>query len=226
MTEFPDAGIAIVADDHGLYRRGLSLLLQDRLGFSEVIEAASFDEALDMLAENANIKLALFDLTMPGMGGPESLAVVRETYPALRLAIVTASEERDHVVESVSTGLDGYLPKSLSDDEIVAALEGIMQGQVYVPRLVTNGIPLKPHVSVPRTPRAAGSSGEIRLEDLTPRQRDVLRCISKGCSNKEIARELDIAEGTVKIHLAALFTHFGVRNRTELATRAQRLVEA
>lgn len=224
MTEMANAGMAVVADDHGLYRRGLSLLLQDRLGFEKVIEAASFDEALDILADNPKVRLALFDLTMPGMGGPESLTVVRETYPALRVAIVTASEERDHVVESVSAGLDGYLPKSLSDEDFVAALEGILQGQVYVPRLVTNGPALR--APVPRPVRPGSGVGDIRLEDLTPRQRDVLRCISKGYSNKEIARELDIAEGTVKIHLAALFTHFGVRNRTELATRAQRLVEA
>jgi DNA-binding NarL/FixJ family response regulator len=225
MTQAATIGTALIADDHGLYRRGLSLLLQDGLGFEHVVEASSFDEALDMIANDPGIRLALFDLSMPGMGGPESLAEVRQTYPDIRVAVVTASEQREHIISTVSAGLDGFLPKSLPDDDIIAALQGILKGQVYVPRMIANAGPAA--VAPPRVPRPApGSSGDIRMEDLTPRQRDVLRCISRGCSNKETARELDIAEGTVKIHLAALFTHFGVRNRTELAMRAQKLVEA
>lgn len=225
MKNMATTGTALIADDHGLYRRGLSILLQDGLGIKTVLEAASFDEALDILASEPGIKLALFDLSMPGMGGPESLAEIRQTYSDLRLAVITASEHRDHVVSTVSSGLDGFLPKSMSDEEIVAALKGILSGQVFVPRIITSANPL-PAAQNRQSRAPSGPGSEVRLEDLTPRQRDVLRCISRGCSNKETARELDIAEGTVKIHLAALFTHFGVRNRTELAMRAQKLAES
>src|SRR5262245_19736648 len=89
--------LALIVDDHGLYRAGLKLLLEDRLGFERVIEAGGFDEALDRLADTPAIKLALFDLSMPGMGGPSSLAVVRSSYPDLRVAVISGMEDRENV---------------------------------------------------------------------------------------------------------------------------------
>lgn len=206
---------ALIADDHGLYRVGLRMLLEDRLGVTEVIEVGGFDEALDRLADTPSIKLALFDLSMPGMGGPASLAVVRASYPDLRVAVISGLEDRANVDATLAHGLHGFVPKSLSDDKIVAALKDVMAGKVFVP-LVTAA------KSVPSPAPTANQAAA--MEGLTPRQRDVLAGIVRGLANKEIARELDIAEGTVKIHLAALFSHFHVRNRTELATRAQRLM--
>lgn len=210
----------LVADDHSLYRTGLSFLLKDKLGFSSVIEAATFDAALDRLSEPAKIDLALFDLSMPGISGPESLSVVKETYPGLRVAIVSGSEERNDVLRTVATGLSGYVPKSLPDDEIVNALQDILGGRIYVPRFMTSGISSGDKTSAVGSVEMQGDPGGGAVtKPISPRQRDVLDCVRRGLSNKEIARELEIAEGTVKIHLAALFSHFGARNRTELATR-------
>jgi len=217
---------ALIADDHGLYRTGLSLLLKDRLGVADVIEVSGFDDALDRLAGEPDIKLALFDLSMPGMGGPESLRIVKETYPHVRVAVVSGSEDKDNVLRAVAVGLNGYVPKSLAEEEIASALQTIVSGDVYVPRFTIASVPAKmvgldadAAVSAPIAP----PSSTVNVEDLTPRQRDVLNCILRGLSNKEIARELEIAEGTVKIHLAALFNQFAVRNRTELALRTQTL---
>ena len=159
---------------------------------------------------------------MPGISGPEGLSVVKETYPGIRVAIVSGSEERNDVVKAVAMGLNGYVPKSLADDEIVGALQDILDGRVFVPRFMTSG-------NADQTAKGGNSEGSSGKGDsgrgatyksISPRQRDVLDCVRRGLSNKEIARELDIAEGTVKIHLAALFSHFGARNRTELATRS------
>jgi DNA-binding NarL/FixJ family response regulator len=209
----------LIADDHGLYRAGLGFLLKDRLGVEEVIEAGTLDDALDLLAGGAGIKLALFDLAMPGMTGPESLAAVKTTYPDTYLAVISASEDRNNVLKCVSTGLRGYIPKSLSEDEIAKALEMMLGGYIFVPPFIAATAPAPTPPASLDPPRPAAP----RLQALTPRQRGVLDCILEGRSNKEIGRELDIAEGTVKIHLAALFAHFGAHNRTELATRAQRL---
>jgi DNA-binding NarL/FixJ family response regulator len=213
---------ALIADDHGLYRTGLALLLKDRLGVADVIEVGGFDQALDRLADTAGISLALFDLSMPGMGGPDSLRVIKETYPDVRVAVVSGLEERDYVLKAISIGLNGYVPKSLSEDDIAAALQQIVAGHIYIPKFMT-----LPASSVPGNRSdndfAGLASATPRLDELTPRQRDVLACILRGRSNKEVARDLSIAEGTVKIHLAALFTIFSARNRTELATRAQAL---
>ena len=217
-------GSVLVADDHSLYRTGLRFLLKDRLGFDDIIEAGSFDEALDRLADTKSIELALFDMSMPGVGGPASLSIVRETYPNVRVAVVSASEDRDNVLAAIATGLAGYVPKSLPDDEIVTALRGILDGRIYIPSFMV----VKPAVTaqslaVPAAIEVSGSKSETiapsPARDVTPRQKDVLNCVRRGLSNKEIARELDMAEGTVKIHLAALFANFGVRNRTELATK-------
>ena len=225
--------VALIADDHSLYRSGLGLLLRDQLGFAAVIEAASFDEALDRLADTPQIALALFDLSMPGMGGPQSLAVVRASYPTVRVAVISGSEERENVVQSIAASLHGYIPKTLPEAEIVKALHDIMAGRVFVPVLIATAQPAGDKAARDATAGGNGASAHapphttsapVTLEGLTPRQRDVLGGIVRGLANKEIARELDIAEGTVKIHLAALFAHFDVRNRTELATRAQRLL--
>ena len=225
-TELPmptlRSGAVLVADDHSLYRVGLSLLLKDRLGFRAVIEAPTFDTALDRLAETPNVALALFDLAMPGITGPESLSVVKETYPGLRVAIVSGSEERENVLKAVATGLNGYVPKSLTDDEILGAIQDILDGRIYVPRFMTLTAPTLSGTQTIVEEVAAKSCGgaENPVKPISPRQRDVLDCVRRGLSNKEVARELDIAEGTVKIHLAALFSHFGARNRTELATNS------
>lgn len=218
----------LVADDHGLYRMGLGLLLRDSLGIDDVIEVATFDEALDRLSARPDIRLALFDLSMPGMGGPESLAVVRQTYPALRVAIVSGSESRDDVIRTISTGLAGFVPKNMSESEIAAALRTILDDRIYVPRFVSAAAAAdaKGPARAASAQAAKEPNGEATLDKLTPRQRDVLACLTRGLSNKQIAHELDIAEGTVKIHLAALFAHFGARNRTELAARVYALDRA
>lgn len=220
---------ALIVDDHSLYRSGLGLLLQDRLGIERISEAKEFDEALDKLANSPDIAIALFDLSMPGMGGPTCLGVVKETYPNLRVAVISGSEDRDNVIKTISTGLNGYIPKSLSEDEIADALKLILAGNVFVPKFMTDsGAALatspKAKVATDAEPGAVtppkAAPPPAHDEELTPRQRDVLACVVRGLSNKEVARELGIAEGTVKIHLAALFGHFGVRNRTELAIKA------
>ncbi len=156
---------------------------------------------------------------MPGVSGPESLGVIKETYPDVRVAIVSGSEERSDVLKAVATGLGGYVPKSLQDDEIVAALRDILDGRIYVPRFMTSQGSTVATRALPEPAEKASASSATASKPISPRQRDVLECVRRGLSNKEIARELEIVEGTVKIHLAALFSHFGARNRTELATR-------
>lgn len=211
---------ALIADDHSLYRAGLGMLLRDRLGVSQIIEADGLDHALDRLADTTGITLALFDLSMPGMGGPETLRVIKDTYPSLCVAVVSGSEERDYVLKAISIGLNGYVPKSLSEDDMATAIQQMIAGHVYIPKFMT--LSVASQAGLDTGPKdATPSPATPSLEDLTPRQRDVLACILRGRANKEIARDLNIAEGTVKIHLAALFAAFEARNRTELATRAQ-----
>ncbi|MGL4289490.1 MAG: response regulator [Phreatobacter sp.] len=212
--------IAVIADDHGLYRMGLAFTLKDRLGFDDVEEASSLDEALEKLGEIGDVALALFDLSMPGMASAASLAAVRECYPDLPIAVVSASEDRKDVLEALAAGVNGFVPKRLVEDDLVAALKTVVDGAIFVPASLASTMP--PRMPASDTAERTGEPAD--LSRLTPRQRDVLALLLRGQSNKEIARDLALGHGTVKIHLAALFRHLGVRNRAAAVAAAAALL--
>ena len=200
--------VALVADDHGMFRMGLSLTLRDRLAMDEVVEAASLDDALEVLGTRSDIMLALFDLSMPGMAGAASLAAVREIYPDVWIAVVSANDHKDMILEALQAGVHGHVPKHLPDDRFVRALETILCGEIYVPDSVLQDKAAASNVVLPLSGLDLTLVGR-----LTPRQRDVLKLLVAGKANKEIARALTLGEGTVKIHMAALFRTLGVHNR-------------
>jgi DNA-binding NarL/FixJ family response regulator len=199
---------ALIADDHELFRSGLKHLLVDVLHADEVREAETFDRAIEMLTNEGAGDLILVDLRMPGMSGAEALAALRDGFPEAKVAVVSAWEERAEIIAALSAGVHGYIPKSLPSAEIAAAIRSILDGRIYVPSIIGKrepGAPVREGVS-----NAGGGQ-----EKLTGRQREVLSELLKGQASKEIARTLDIAEGTVKIHLAAIYRALGVRTRAE-----------
>lgn len=200
---------ALIADDHELFRSGLRQLLVDALGASEVREAETFDEAIEILTNEGAGDLVLVDLRMPGMSGAEALAALRDGFPEAKVAVVSALEERVEIIAALSAGVHGYIPKSLSSNEIAAAIRTVLDGQIFVPTTLGRRESVAPTLSAP-----------IKGGDkLTVRQREVLNELLKGQASKEIARSLDIAEGTVKIHLAAIYRALGVRTRAEAIAR-------
>lgn len=197
---------ALIADDHELFRSGLKQLLADALQIEEVREADSLDRAVEMLsAESAD--LILVDLRMPGMSG-EALSALRDAFPDAKIAVVSALEERADILGAIAAGVHGYVPKSLASAEIAAALQSVLDGRIFVPPSLGRREQGRPAASA--SPRS-----ESGRDALTGRQRDVLEELLKGRASKEIARTLDIAEGTVKIHLAAIYRTLGVRTRAE-----------
>ena len=124
---------ALVVDDDPFFRIALSKILTDRLGCVEISEAASFDSALERLAERPGISVALFDLAMPGMSSPMNLGVIRETFPQTLVVMISASSARGDVISALQAGAHGYVPKSLGVAGIVAALQTIFEGTIYVP---------------------------------------------------------------------------------------------
>lgn len=196
----------LVADDHDLYRIGLARLLRTDDIVDEVLEASTFDDALDKLAAT-RVSVALFDLDMPGMGGPQTLGLVRSIYPSLVLAVVSAATNEAIISETLGLGVSAYLTKSTNLPEMLVTLRNLLRRSEPARRVEEAG------------------RLERRQTALTPRQVEVLQCISRGLTNKEISRHLGIAPGTVKIHLAALFEHFGVSNRTELLARSTGLLD-
>jgi DNA-binding NarL/FixJ family response regulator len=196
---------ALIADDHELFRSGLRQLLVDVLRAEEVREAEDFDQAIESLTNSGAGDLILVDLRMPGMAGAETLAALRDGFPEAKVAVVSAWEERAEIIAALSAGVHGYIPKSLSSADIAAAIRSILDGQIFVPPALGK--------------REPGSQRPAAIQDpsdkLTQRQKEVLNELLKGQASKEIARTLDIAEGTVKIHLAAIYRALGVRTRAE-----------
>ncbi len=196
----------LIADDHELFRDGLRSLVEDALGAEEVRQAGSLDEALDVMNESSPPDLLILDLRMPGVSGAEAFAALRDALPGTKVVVMSASEDREDIIAALAGGVHGYIPKSLSASQIEAALHDVLGGRIYAP------VALGQRATAPAPePRQIATS----VEGLTLRQRDVLGQLMKGQSSKEIARVLSIAEGTVKIHLAAIYRAVGVRTRAE-----------
>lgn len=213
----------VIADDHGLYRRGLRLALMAGIPSAEIFEASCFDAAVNLLEEQASIDLAILDLNMPGLFHQEVLSDFMAAYPDTRFAIVSGDDSRSEILTALSIGLHGYIVKSQSDEEVVLAVNEILAGRIYVPSLLSRtSADQRSHAPPPPVQNASRrheGSGDVAR--LTSRQKDVLKLMAEGYSNKEIARNLDIAEATTKIHAAAVLRELGVRNRTEAAVLLQ-----
>jgi len=211
--------IALTADDDEFFRIALKSLLIRQLGFQDVIETSCFDEALEKLAEGANVSLALFDLQMPGLESPMSLQVVRENFPKTRVVVVSSWQRRQDILAALQAGVHGYVPKSLGAADLANALRLVLQGSIFVPTSLAEVTPEDRSEARTRT-----SSIESGAPSLTPRQQQVLPLLVEGRSNKEIARALKLGEGTVKIHMAALIRNLGTPNRAVAAVVGARLL--
>ena len=208
--------IAIIADDDEFFRIALATILVKQLGFAQVIEAASLEEALEQLGRHPQTSVALFDLAMPGVQSPANLKTVRERFPHTRVAVVSASSSRHDILAALEAGVHGYVPKGLGVVELAAALRTILEGTIYVPPSLTD-MPLPTEGPDAGHPDLATSAKRSPSGSLTTRQKQVLDLVVQGQSNKEIARALRLGEGTVKVHMAALFRFMNVKTRVAAA---------
>ena len=200
----------ILADDHALFRDGFALLFQQLEEGAAVLEAGDLDQAMELVARHHDADLVLLDLNMPGMNGLAGIKRVRDAYPQLPVIVLSASETREIVQAVMAAGASGFIPKSSSSAVMQSAVRLVLAGGVYLPaQLLTAD-----------AAASAGHDGQVRLTD---RQRDVLRLLAAGMSNKEICRELELGEGTIKVHIAAIYRALDVSNRTAAANVAHRL---
>ncbi len=199
----------LLADDHEMVRVALKVALSPLGAELAFVEAASAEAALAAAAAHPDLDLALVDINMPGIGGVEGVRRLRAAHPALPLVACSASEDAAVVRAVLALGASGFIPKSDSTQVILQAVQLVLAGGTYVPPRLMGG-------EAPATP--------ARIDSLTPRQHDVLRELAHGKPNKLIARELDISEATVKVHLLAIYRALGARNRTEAVVVAQRLL--
>lgn len=202
----------LIGDDHLLFREGLCRLLTQLDDKATFVEAGTFDEVRELARDGQDFDLVLLDLQMPGFPGFSGVQEICEAQAGTPVVIVSASESQADVRAALDAGASGYIPKSSSVKIMLSALNLIFSGGIYVPPAALLG-------DGPGVGSAAGAStgggGNGGTPTLTQRQRDVLRCLREGKSNKQIAYELGLSEGTVKIHVTAVMRSLGVRNRTQ-----------
>jgi DNA-binding NarL/FixJ family response regulator len=203
----------LLIDDHEMFRQGMKFLLSDLNDDLEFTDAANCEEALSALS-NSGVDLALLDLNMPGSKGLTALRQIKDEFPTVPLAVLSGLDDPSLIRDAIDVGASGYVPKASSSEVLVAALKLILAGGIYLPQAALRGFV--------QGPSSAGEEPE-RTDLLSERQTDVLLRAIQGHPNKVIARELDIAEGTVKTHLSAAFKALGVHNRTEAVFAAARL---
>jgi DNA-binding NarL/FixJ family response regulator len=213
----------LIVDGHHLYRRALRSALESLATKTQVLEADDLDSARQCL-DRGRIDLVLIDLSAPGVASLETLRSLHKSYPQTRFAAMAASGTRSDIVRSLDAGLYGFISKSQSDEEIIAAITDILSGRIYVPVQLTQVDTISLFGGRTFDTDAESIEADARLDKLTRRQRDVLPLLARGMSNKEIARALRIAESTTKIHASALLRVLGARNRTEAAAIARTLL--
>lgn len=199
----------LLVDDHPMMRRGLRDLLAMEDDMDPVGEAASGQEAIRMAAE-LEPDLILLDLNMPGMNGLETLRQMRDQQVDARIIMFTVSDDHSDVLEALRHGADGYLLKDMDPDALVEHLRLAARGKLALSPELTM-------VLAEALRERPKTQSQVQAANLTKREKDVLKLITKGLSNKMIARRLDIAEGTVKVHVKRLLNKLGMRSRTEAA---------
>lgn len=205
-----------VADDHPLYREALRLRLERLLEPVEVFEAGTLDELLRMSA-GTPFDLILVDLWMPGLGPGPAIQTLLDACPESPVVLMSGAASAADVKHAVDLGVRGFLPKTMPPKQLDAAISIVASGGTYVPAEILMGAASYP------TPQ--GGTADLRqliADVLTPREQEVLLRLASGLSNKEIGRQLELAEVTVKLHVRQILRKINARNRSEAASIATR----
>lgn len=190
----------LLADDHGLVRDTIAAYIEQK-GGHPVVSVAGLSEALDEISKGRQFGLVLLDYRMPGMESLDGLTKVREALPDVPVALISGSASDEVARQALEMGAAGFLSKTLSPQDLIDAVEGLIEGEVYAP----------------------DSLSGAQVHGLTPREVEVVRGIAGGKSNKEIARDLGVQEVTIKLHVKTLSRKLEARNRTHAAMRARDL---
>ncbi len=202
----------VIADDHPLVRSAIRQAISDDIADASFAEAASLDETEALLAEGGNADLLLLDIHMPGMRGLTGLCFLRAEFPSVPIAMISASTDPRLMRQAMDYGAAGFIPKSSPVDDIRNAVHALLGGNHWLPKMDD-------------LPETAKEDAELaaRLSNLTPQQLRVLKMVSEGKLNKQIAYDLDISEATVKSHVSAILQKLGVNSRTQAVILANRL---
>lgn len=206
----------LLADDHALFREGMHHVmrqLDSQLDWqSEILDACTFPEALSIAEKTPGISLALLDLKMPGSDGMSAIRLFHSRYPGITIVVLSGADQREDIMGAINCGAMGFISKSSSSKEMVQALRMVLDGGTYLP---------------PQLLRQAGAndgrSWRTGQFGMTARQMEVLQYLGQGWSNKSIAEATGLSQGTVKVHVAAVFHILRVNNRMDAVRAGLRL---
>lgn len=191
----------LIADDHELYRNGISQLIKDINDDFIVFEVSDHNSALALLQKRTSLDLVLYDLSMPGMRGIDAVQFILTEHPTTPIAVLSGSENPFEIQKIMNLGAMGFIPKSSSNNTIKAAIEIILSGNYFKPKIPDLG----------------------PIAELTTRQLEIVHKLKEGKSNKTIGIELNISDTTVKAHLHTIFQILDVNNRTQAANMISNL---
>ena len=208
----------LLVDDHTLFRRGLAALLSEDPTLQVIGEAGDASEA-QRLAAKLQPDLILLDNHLPGVRGVDAVQGLREVAPGARVLMLTVSDDAADLGAALRAGASGYLLKTCEADELIGAAHRAHQGELVI------GAEMAPKVAQAFAPPApapltAASPRSGVLAPLSPRERQIAAAIARGASNKQIARELDIAETTVKVHVQSILRKLDLTSRVQIAVFA------
>ena len=209
----------LICDDHPPIRAAVTYIARELNKEIEILEAGDCAEALALLKQHPDVELVLLDLYMPGMSGLDLLSELKLAFPSLPVVVLSSDETRATVIDALERGATGYICKSSPTDLLAKFLEHALSGNIALPTTVVNESKADP-AAEPAPPAAAPQ--QLSEIGLSRRQMDVLTCLLRGMSNKQICRELGLAEGTVKSHTVAVFRALNVVSRAQAVIEASR----
>ncbi len=205
----------LLADDHALFRDGMRYVLRKLDEQAEILDVGNFPDALSAARDNPDIDLALLDLNMPGSEGAPSVKLFHTSYPDTPVVVISGTDQRDDIERVMNSGAMGFISKMSSGQDMVHALRLVLDGGIYLPPQL-----LQLALGQVREDKRSWRTNEYGL---TVRQMEVLQQLATGLSNKDIGLTIGMAEGTVKIHVAAIFQALRVNKRIDAVQTAQRM---
>ena len=221
----------LIVEDQKLIREGLTALLSLEGDLTIVGEAENGRAALSLLeqlAEDQLPEVALLDMRMPVMDGVATAAALSDRYPTIKVLVLTTFDDDELIAQAMAVGAQGYLLKDTPSEELAMAIRSVAKGYSHfgpgIVQKMMEGLPQKKGEQAVGGQAAGGQAVEKRADEialLTPREKEVFVCIGQGASNREIAEQLYLSEGTVKNHVTSILGRLGLRDRTQVALLAQ-----
>lgn len=210
----------LLVDDHSLFREGMRYVLRQLPEACEIFEAGNYPDGLKLAELHPELDLVLMDLNMPGSEGAISIKFFHQRFPHIPVVVVSGDDSRDKMEKVMSYGAMGFVCKSSTAPVMLSALNLVLAGGVYVPPQMLQQQSMLGAGTSDRKDKRSLNTNEYGL---TARQMQVLRHLAEGLSNKQIAHAVDLAEGTVKIHVAAVYQILRVNSRMEAVRVAEQL---